>query len=274
MSLTSKTKDSQWLQLDVCQDFLQNTCALGEFGCPNAHPNRNVDIIDGKVTTCYDSFKGKCTRGFCKYYHPSALVIEKLQLKGHAVLAQRNAFAFHAPVVPQMFIPFHTEVPILIPQEPSGSSLGMNKVEIGVKRSADAMDLNLERYCPIMYCKRAAIQVPPFIPTAPYQMVSFPVPAELIPLNASFVNYTDSNGQLLDNLPVCQDFNRNMCTRINCKFVHLSEPKKLEIHEQRVAVCRDHANGICRRQQCKYYHIPIQLPSAEEMATKIVHSKN
>lgn len=27
--------------------------------------------------------------------------------------------------------------------------------------------------------------------------------------------------QLLDNLPVCQDFGRNMCTRVNCKFVHL-----------------------------------------------------
>lgn len=85
-----------------------------------------------------------------------------------------------------------------------------------------------------------------------------------------------------------------MCTRINCKFVHLLDreyfyiqqqvfelltkciflllffdnrkAKKLEINEQRVAVCRDHANGFCRRQQCKYYHIPIQLPSAAEMA--------
>lgn len=48
--------------------------------------------------------------------------------------------------------------------------------------------------------------------------------------------------------------------------------KKLEITEQRVAVCRDHVNGICKRQQCKYYHIPIELPSALEMASSITDS--
>lgn len=62
---------------------------------------------------------------------------------------------------------------------------------------------------------------------------------------------------------------RNKVFKISFKiptFSHPNPAKKLEIHEQRVAVCRDHVNGICRRQQCKYYHIPIQLPSAHEMA--------
>lgn len=31
------------------------------------------------------------------------------------------------------------------------------------------------------------------------------------------------NFQLLDTLPVCQDFNRNLCNRPACKFVHLQE---------------------------------------------------
>lgn len=29
--------------------------------------------------------------------------------------------------------------------------------------------------------------------------------------------------QLLDTLQVCQDFNRGLCTRPTCKFVHLQE---------------------------------------------------
>jgi len=29
--------------------------------------------------------------------------------------------------------------------------------------------------------------------------------------------------QLLDTLPVCQDFNRQVCNRPACKFIHLSD---------------------------------------------------
>ncbi|XP_065074397.1 protein muscleblind-like isoform X5 [Ochlerotatus camptorhynchus] len=87
-----------------------------------------------------------------------------------------------------------------------------------------------------------------------------------IPLNAPYVIYTDANGQLLDTLPVCQDFNRSMCTRPTCRFVHLMECDKVEVCDQRVAVCRDHAKGMCKRKQCKYYHIPIVLPPANVMA--------
>nr|XP_029708325.1 muscleblind-like protein 1 isoform X7 [Aedes albopictus] len=71
---------------------------------------------------------------------------------------------------------------------------------------------------------------------------------------------------LLDTLPVCQDFNRSMCTRPTCRFVHLMECDKVEVCDQRVAVCRDHAKGMCKRKQCKYYHIPIVLPPANVMA--------
>lgn len=87
-----------------------------------------------------------------------------------------------------------------------------------------------------------------------------------IPMNAPYVIYTDTNGQLLDTLPVCQDFNRSMCTRPTCRFVHLMECDKVEVCDQRVAVCRDHAKGMCKRKQCKYYHIPIVLPPANVMA--------
>ncbi|XP_052891174.1 protein muscleblind isoform X3 [Anopheles moucheti] len=107
----------------------------------------------------------------------------------------------------------------------------------------------------------------------PFVPVSSASPTN-IPLNAPYVVYTDSNGQLLDTLPVCQDFNRSMCTRPTCRFVHLMECDKVEVCDQRVAVCRDHAKGMCKRKQCKYYHIPIVLPPANVMAATAKLAEN
>uniref|UniRef100_A0A1B0FEL9 C3H1-type domain-containing protein n=1 Tax=Glossina morsitans morsitans TaxID=37546 RepID=A0A1B0FEL9_GLOMM len=90
--------------------------------------------------------------------------------------------------------------------------------------------------------------------------------AQLAPLPSTA---STQAAMLLDTLPVCQDFNRSMCSRLNCRFVHLTEDDKVEVCDQRVAVCRDHANGQCRRKQCKYYHIPIVLPPANVMAALI-----
>lgn len=36
--------------------------------------------------------------------------------------------------------------------------------------------------------------------------------------------------QLLDTLPVCQDFNRGLCNRTACRFVHLQEGKDYYIN--------------------------------------------
>nr|CAD7194432.1 unnamed protein product [Timema douglasi]CAD7403036.1 unnamed protein product [Timema poppensis] len=86
-----------------------------------------------------------------------------------------------------------------------------------------------------------------------------------VPQNAPYVVYTDEQGQLLDTLPVCQDFNRQLCNRAACKFVHLQEGH-VEVVDMKVVVCRDAVKGKCARPMCKYYHIPIRLPPANEMA--------
>ncbi|XP_036139314.1 muscleblind-like protein 2 [Monomorium pharaonis] len=91
------------------------------------------------------------------------------------------------------------------------------------------------------------------------------VGAQMVPQNAHCVVYTDSCGQLLDTLPVCQDFNRQVCNRPACKFIHLSDGN-VEVIENRVTVCRDAVKGACMRPQCKYYHIPVALPPAPLMA--------
>ncbi|KAF4519425.1 hypothetical protein B566_EDAN008652 [Ephemera danica] len=95
--------------------------------------------------------------------------------------------------------------------------------------------------------------------------------APAAPSNAHSVVYTDADGQLLDTLPVCQDFSRHHCKRPACKFVHLIE-SHVEVLDNRVTVCRDAARGRCSRALCKYYHLPVELPPAPQMAR--LHSLN
>ncbi|KAK6622794.1 hypothetical protein RUM43_008637 [Polyplax serrata] len=84
--------------------------------------------------------------------------------------------------------------------------------------------------------------------------------------NAPFVVYTDDQGQLLDTLPVCQDFSRSRtCPRPTCHLVHL-DTDHVETIDGRVTVCRDAAKGSCFRPFCKFYHIPVALPPAGEIA--------
>ncbi|XP_052891173.1 protein muscleblind isoform X2 [Anopheles moucheti] len=162
---------------------------------------------------------------------------------------------------------------------------GQSPLEVGKKRAADS-DMIQMAFPGMVPFKRTAGEksgIPVYQPGATYQQlmqlqqpfvpVSSASPTN-IPLNAPYVVYTDSNGQLLDTLPVCQDFNRSMCTRPTCRFVHLMECDKVEVCDQRVAVCRDHAKGMCKRKQCKYYHIPIVLPPANVMAATAKLAEN
>ncbi|XP_073256693.1 muscleblind-like protein 3 isoform X3 [Porites lutea] len=56
--------------LPVCRDFVSGQCHRE--ACRYAHvKDKNVEVIDGKVTVCRDAVKGKCTRPSCKYYHPT-----------------------------------------------------------------------------------------------------------------------------------------------------------------------------------------------------------
>ncbi|XP_055532078.1 protein muscleblind isoform X11 [Wyeomyia smithii] len=191
------------------------------------------------------------------------------------------------------------------PPPPSGAvtstslAIGQTPLEAGKKRAADndmiqMMDMKTmgsfyyENFAfpgMVPYKRTAADKsgIPVYQPgaTTYQQLMQLQQPfvpvssSPTIPLNAPYVIYTDANGQsvslvpplqLLDTLPVCQDFNRSMCTRPTCRFVHLMECDKVEVCDQRVAVCRDHAKGMCKRKQCKYYHIPIVLPPANVMA--------
>ncbi|KAH0956235.1 hypothetical protein HN011_004233 [Eciton burchellii] len=97
------------------------------------------------------------------------------------------------------------------------------------------------------------------------------VGAQVVPQNAHCVVYTDSCGQLLDTLPVCQDFNRQVCNRPACKFIHLSDGN-VEVIENRVTVCRDAVKGACMRPQSTLTRAGIAWGSEEEDSIKLART--
>nr|XP_043066959.1 muscleblind-like protein 2 isoform X9 [Drosophila bipectinata] len=301
-------KDSRWLQLEVCREFQRNKCSRQDTECKFAHPPANVEVQNGKVTACYDSIKGRCNRDKppCKYFHPPQHLKDQLLINGRNHLALKNALMQQMGIAPGQPVissqvptvatnPYLTGIPansyspyyatghlvptLLTPDHTAvASQLGpVVPQTVQVAQQKIPRSDRLEQFSGMVPFKRPAAEksgIPVYQPGATaYQQLMQPyVPVssnQKIPLNASCVIYTDASGQLLDTLPVCQDFNRSMCSRLNCRFVHLTEDDKVEVIDQRVAVCRDHANSQCRRKQCKYYHIPIVLPPANIMAAMI-----
>uniref|UniRef100_A0AAG5DKE0 C3H1-type domain-containing protein n=1 Tax=Anopheles atroparvus TaxID=41427 RepID=A0AAG5DKE0_ANOAO len=280
-------------RLEVCREFMRGACKRAESECRFAHPQESVTTHeDGSVTVCMDAVKGRCAREPCRYFHPP------LHLQAQIKAAQSRATATApvsaaAAVAAAAAAAAATMGPLQPPPPPPGAvtstsqlslSGGQSPLEVGKKRAAEN-DMIQMAFPGMVPFKRSAGEksgIPVYQPGATYQQLMqlqqpfVPVssPSSNIPMNAPYVVYTDSNGQLLDTLPVCQDFNRSMCTRPTCRFVHLMECDKVEVCDQRVAVCRDHAKGMCKRKQCKYYHIPIVLPPANVMAATAKLAEN
>ena len=57
VSQLMNTKDSRWLQLEVCREFQRGQCSRSDQECKFAHPPAHVDVQNGRVTACYDSIK-------------------------------------------------------------------------------------------------------------------------------------------------------------------------------------------------------------------------
>ena len=51
-------RDSSWLEIDVCREFLRGECSRSAEECRFAHPTGSVVVKDGfKVTCCFDFLK-------------------------------------------------------------------------------------------------------------------------------------------------------------------------------------------------------------------------
>ncbi|XP_055620573.1 muscleblind-like protein 3 isoform X12 [Toxorhynchites rutilus septentrionalis] len=241
---TAQQKIPRSDRLEVCREFMRGACKRAESECRFAHPQESVTTHeDGSVTVCMDAVKGRCAREPCRYFHPP------LHLQAQIKAAQSRATAMDMKTMGTIYYE-NFAFPGMVPYK---------------RTAADKSGIPVYQPGATTYQQLMQLQQP-FVPVSS---------SSTIPFNAPYVIYTDANGQfvflvpplqLLDTLPVCQDFNRSMCTRPTCRFVHLMECDKVEVCDQRVAVCRDHAKGMCKRKQCKYYHIPIVLPPANVMA--------
>ncbi|KII63439.1 Muscleblind-like protein 3 [Thelohanellus kitauei] len=77
-----RARDPTWLQVEVCREYLRNECNRNPDDCKFAHPPSICKINDGRVITCFDSLKGRCTRERCKYYHPPKNIRKQIQQLG------------------------------------------------------------------------------------------------------------------------------------------------------------------------------------------------
>ncbi|CAG5103710.1 Oidioi.mRNA.OKI2018_I69.chr1.g900.t1.cds [Oikopleura dioica] len=80
---SNSNRDTEWLKVEVCREFMRGACKRSEDECKFAHPQSKCIVVEnGKVTACFDSLKGKCHREFCKYLHPSPHIKNQLEING------------------------------------------------------------------------------------------------------------------------------------------------------------------------------------------------
>ncbi|XP_071797947.1 uncharacterized protein [Asterias amurensis] len=89
-------RDTQWLMLEACREFQRGACKRSDTECKYAHPAKSVVVENGRVTACFDSLKGRCTREDCKYLHPPPHLKTQLEINGkHSIAAQKMLQNFH-----------------------------------------------------------------------------------------------------------------------------------------------------------------------------------
>lgn len=79
-----KTRDPTWLQVEVCREYLRGECTRSQVECKFAHPKPTCVVENGRVTTCFDSLKERCTRECCKYFHPPKHIKYQIQHLGRS----------------------------------------------------------------------------------------------------------------------------------------------------------------------------------------------
>ncbi|XP_076396633.1 protein muscleblind isoform X13 [Megachile rotundata] len=266
-------KDSRWLQLEVCREFQRNKCTRPDTECKFAHPPANVEVQNGRVTACYDSIKGRCNRDKppCKYFHPPQHLKDQLLINGRNHLALKNALMQQMGLTPaQPLVP--GQVPTVeAPAPPAPHHHLQQQIQQQLLATHAFMATNpyLTGMPQVGNTYSPYFAPSPIMPAimGPADPTGVGSPLGVVPQAVAMPQKMPRTDrlELLDTLPVCQDFNRQVCNRPACKFIHLSDGN-VEVIENRVTVCRDAVKGACMRPQCKYYHIPVALPPAPLMA--------
>ncbi|XP_077987304.1 muscleblind-like protein 1 isoform X4 [Glandiceps talaboti] len=224
-------RDNRWLTLEVCREFQRGTCTRPDTECKFAHPSKSVTVENGRVTACFDSLKGKCTRENCKYLHPPPHLKNQLEINGRNNLATQK-----------MLQSLNQQLP-LQPFVPGPITTHVSPQFVNSPAVTAAFNPYLQHHTqPTISNENVHMSVPGMVPTPPHML-----PPHKLQRN--------------DRLEVCREFQRGNCTRgeNDCKFAHPGDHVTIDTTDNSVTVCMDYIKGRCSRDKCKYFHPPPHL---------------
>lgn len=268
-------RDPEWLKVEVCREFQRGMCKRTD-DCRYAHPEKHIQVNDGKVIACFDALKGRCNRESCKYLHPTHLLKQHLEFAGRQTLINNRAM-LQQMLPPQSNVVQAQTLPL------GGSIVGYEQVASGNAQPITSLHTNMYGLPatavgagnPATYNvlpSAGAFQYPNFLnpalvplyqfaaaPTAPTQLSLAP---HHHPASSQIAAMLPSaSGMRADKLEVCRDFQRGNCTRgeFECRYGHPSDRSMIDPTDNTVTVCMDCIKGRCTREKCKYFHPPAHL---------------
>jgi len=280
-------RDPEWLKVEVCREFQRGMCKRTE-DCRYAHPEKHIQVTEGKVIACFDALKGRCNRESCKYLHPTHLLKQHLEFAGRQTLINNRAML-------QQMLPSN---PANIMQSANtiqlgGGLVGYEQVASGnhhqqqqQQQQAALTAAGLHNmygasgntYSVLQPSSAAAQHLynpnlisPQLVPL--YQFTASPAGQQLslahhhphhhhhhaTPQVAAML--PSATGMRADKLEVCRDFQRGNCTRgeFECRYGHPQDRSMIDTTDNTVTVCMDCIKGRCTREKCKYFHPPAHL---------------
>lgn len=261
----ANVKDSRWLQLEVCREFLRNKCSRQDTECKFAHPPPNVEVQNGRVIACYDSIKGRCNREKppCKYFHPPQHLKDQLLINGRNHLALKNALLQQMPL--QAMLPGQIPTAAVVSpywylgahRQPYATGL------LGTTAAVTAAKATTNPYMPTLTTMAAAPSFSPYLTPSPVlqgmAMTADACSAPLSVVPASLIS--PQKVARTDRIEVCREFQRGTCKRpeTECRFGHPPDHVAVDQGDGAVTVCMDFVKGRCSRDQCRYFHPPPHL---------------
>ncbi|XP_064455707.1 muscleblind-like protein 2a isoform X11 [Ornithodoros turicata] len=262
----ANVKDSRWLQLEVCREFLRNKCSRQDTECKFAHPPPNVEVQNGRVIACYDSIKGRCNREKppCKYFHPPQHLKDQLLINGRNHLALKNALLQQMPL--QAVLPGQIPTAAVVSpywylgRQPYATGL---LGTTGTATAVTAAKATTNPYMPALTTMATAPSFSPYLAPSPVlhgmAMTADGCAAPLSVVPASLVS--PQKVARTDRIEVCREFQRGTCKRpeTECRFGHPPDHVAVDQGDGAVTVCMDFVKGRCSRDQCRYFHPPPHL---------------
>ncbi|EDV29270.1 uncharacterized protein TRIADDRAFT_4444, partial [Trichoplax adhaerens] len=232
-------KDTSWLQVEVCREFLRSKCARDEGECRYAHPGNNIQIDNGFVTACYDSIKNRCNREVCKYFHPPKHLKIQLENNGRLNLRQQQQHQQQQQQQRQM------QQQLLLTTGPPFVGQPIVNIKEGI---------HYNRFLPYSA---------PFVSIVPalYPEYVTSAPLEPILINNAIGNSMPKKPAKVDRMEVCRQYRRGTCSRgeDECRYAHPPTNVVIDKYDNTVTLCMDHIKGKCQRDVCRYFHPPPHL---------------